>query len=254
VTRGGAGYAAGHTVSSESATRINAGQTQAMASPSFSSEAKTLVAGEATKVATVAPGAVSQARGRQGLGGWIAAGILLLVLVGGAAGFLAYRARHQSTQTEAERATPSEPQTLQSSQPVRTPTAAPTEAQTAKTNKPKPEKTKTESAPKGDATMTTSSDRPAFPPLDPNRPPPRGDDQTHDPNRSPNPNGFPRRTEDQFRPLPPPDIRVMRNGARVVKQPDGSFVMIMPNGATRVFVPPKPHVQNQNQNPNKNKP
>src|SRR5204862_8345866 len=78
VTRGGAGYAAGHTVSSESATRINAGQTQAMASPSFSSEAKTLVAGEATKVATVAPGAVSQARGRQGLGGWIAAGILLL--------------------------------------------------------------------------------------------------------------------------------------------------------------------------------
>src|SRR5213080_3868212 len=56
LTAGAVSYATASTVSSERATRLVGDQTQRMSSPSHSSEAQTLVAGEATNVRTVTGG------------------------------------------------------------------------------------------------------------------------------------------------------------------------------------------------------
>src|SRR2546425_111823 len=147
MTPGAVAYAAAPTLSSERATRVVGDQTQRMSSPSHSSEAQTLVAGEATNVRTATgrqaamAQAPAQTNGRRIAG----AAIVLVLIAGGAAGFFAYR-RRQSQQT----ITPpvqTESQPVQSSQPTNT--SAPTtesaeSAEAARTNQTKTDKPKTE--------------------------------------------------------------------------------------------------------------
>src|SRR5438477_2407201 len=98
LTAGAVSHATASTVSSERATRLVGDQTQRMSSPSHSSEAQTLVAGEATNVRTVTGGqAMAYAPARTNWRPIAAAAIVLILLAGGAAGFFAYR-RRQSQQ------------------------------------------------------------------------------------------------------------------------------------------------------------
>src|ERR1041384_5004754 len=100
VAPSGSDYRSASTVANEPATRLIGDQTQRASSPSFSSEAKTLVAGEATNVRTVSGvNAVTAARpaARRSVMPWIAAAILLVLVGGGALGFYAYRKRAQNS-------------------------------------------------------------------------------------------------------------------------------------------------------------
>jgi serine/threonine protein kinase len=272
LTPGVAAFAASPTVTSEKATRLVGDQTRRTTSPSFSSEAQTLVAGEATNVRTITTGqgAVAPAA-RTNLKPFAAAAILLIVVAGGVAGLYAYRrqraqqASPQVTETQSEQAQP-----VQSSQPsnsTATDSAAPkTEskdaAETARTGQAKTEKPKTE-------TRSTET-KPAEKPADPfkNFPPPEAFDPAHagDPNRGrdrdPQPGQRPpfdpmRPPGDDRRPRPPlrPEVRVLPNGGRIIKQPDGSVIMIGPNGKTTTIPAPDRRGKRQpNSNSNDNRP
>src|SRR3989440_9158031 len=96
IAPSGSNYRSASTVANEPATRLVGDQTQRASSPSFSSEAKTLVAGEATNVRTVSGGdAANLVRPavKRSMMPWIGAAILLVLLGGGAVGFYAYRNR-----------------------------------------------------------------------------------------------------------------------------------------------------------------
>src|ERR1041385_4431145 len=247
VTRAPATFAGSSTVLSESVTKLAGGQTQ-RGTPSFASEAQTLVAGEATNVRTVTAGVAPPTRKWQPC---IAAAIVLLVIGGGAAGFFAYRQR----QNQQRAAAPSQPD----SQPVAQPspsknnsaaTSSPTDATK---NEVKTEKPKTETATQRMATKKperSESPVPVDPP--PLRPGDPGYDPSRDPNRDPNrahdPNAqFPRQGDfDPFRPpngrqpgepRPTPEIRALPNGGRMIKQPDGTVILVGPKGNTRVITP-----------------
>src|SRR5437588_480322 len=92
VAPSGSNYRSASTVANEPATRLIGDQTQRASSPSFSSEAKTLVAGEATNVRTVSGGDAAPTAKRS-IMPWIGAAILLVLVGGGALGFYAYRNR-----------------------------------------------------------------------------------------------------------------------------------------------------------------
>src|SRR2546423_6359353 len=143
ITPGAVAYAAAPTVSSERATRLVGDQTQRMSSLSHSSEAQTLVAGEATNVRTATGGqaAMAQAPARMNGRSLAAAAVVLILIAGGAGGFFAYR-RRQSQQTIPP-PVQTESQPVQSSPPTNT--SAPTtesaeSAETAKTNQTKTDK------------------------------------------------------------------------------------------------------------------
>jgi len=147
VTPGAAVFAALPTVTSEKATRLVGDQTRRTTSPSFSSEAQTLVAGEATSVRTVTTGqgAVAPA-GRTNLKPFAAAAILLIVAAVGAAGFYAYR--RQRAQSTATQPIETQSQSAQPSQPVTNAGASNSDskevAETGKTNQTKTDKSKAE--------------------------------------------------------------------------------------------------------------
>jgi len=255
ITPGTVGYAAARTVSSERATQLVGDQTQRMSSPSHSSEAQTLVAGEATNVRTVTAMAYAPAQTN-----WrpiAAAAIVLILLAGGAAGFFAYRRRQSQQATTPPVQTESQP--VQSSQPNNT--SAPSTESTqsvdaAKATQEKTDKTRTETqrsaAKKPDSKDEQQSNSPppeTFDPAhqaqDPNRPRDRtplpGQQPPFDPNRPP--------PQDR-RPHPPgtmPDIRVLPNGGRIIKNPDGTTVFVGPKGKTRVITPDRPN-RNRNEN------
>ena len=277
VAPSGSNYRSASTVANEPATRLIGDETQRSSSPSFSSEAKTLVAGEATNVRTVSRGdaAIVRPTMKRNMMPWITAAILLVLLGGGALGFYAYRNR-QAQNSAAQPAPTNSPE--QAAQPTNT--ASPSvQADNPNPNPNSDEKSKSaksstaEKSKSQSSTMSTTT-KPeqrveTVPPFVP-----RPEDPVHDPNRDPNPdpnrardpkfdpNRFPRQGDfDPFRPgrhpMPPqggptPNVRTLRNGTRVMRNPDGSFVMIMPNGETRVFTPPKK--PNKNPSPNQNKP
>jgi serine/threonine protein kinase len=255
ITPGTVGYAAARTVSSERATQLVGDQTQRMSSPSHSSEAQTLVAGEATNVRTVTAMAYAPAQTN-----WrpiAAAAIVLILLAGGAAGFFAYRRRQSQQATTPPVQTESQP--VQSSQPNNT--SAPSTESTqsvdaAKATQEKTDKTRTETQ-RSAAKKPDSKDEqqlnspppetfdPAHQAQDPNRPRDRtplpGQQPPFDPNRPP--------PQDR-RPHPPgtmPDIRVLPNGGRIIKNPDGTTVFVGPKGKTRVITPDRPN-RNRNEN------
>lgn len=246
VTRAPATFAGSSTVLSESATKLVGGQTQRAAAPSFASEAQTLVAGEATNVRTVTAGAIQP--GRRNWLPWLAAAIVLIVIGGGAAGFFAYR--HRQNQQNATAPVQSESQPVaQPSQSTNSSAATASPAEAMKVNDVKTEKPKTETP-----TQSSTAKKPGPPDnmvtIDPL--PPRPGDPGHDPNRDPNrardPNAqWPRQGEfDPFKPqdgrLQPhpratPEIRVLPNGGRMIKQPDGTMIFVGPKGGTRVITP-----------------
>jgi eukaryotic-like serine/threonine-protein kinase len=272
----GSNYRSASTVANEPATRLIGDQTQRASSPSFSSEAKTLVAGEATNVRTVSGGdaaTVARPAAKRSMMPWIAAAILLMLVGGGALGFYAYRNRQAQNSAGQPEPTNSPEQAAQP-----TNTASPSlQANNPNPNPNPDEKSKAAKSASAEKSRSQSSTLSAtskpeqkaesIPPAVP-RPEDPAHDPNHDPNRDPNrardSNGFPRQGDfDPFRGQPrptpgaqghPPNIRTMRNGTRVIRNPDGSFVMILPNGETRVITPPKKPNKNPNQNPNQNKP
>jgi serine/threonine protein kinase len=262
ITPGTAAYGAPRTVSSEKATRLVGDQTRQMSSPSHSSEAQTLVAGEATNVRTVtsAPAAPAYVPARTNWRPIAAAVVVLVLLAGGAAGFFAYH-RRQSQQTVTPTVqTESQPaQSSQSSPPSNT--AAPStestqSTETTRTTQEKTDKTKTETQ-RSAAKKPDQKEEDAFK----NFPPPETFDPAHqaqDPSRgrdrSPLPGQQPRPPFDPNRPpqdrRPPPgtmpEIRVLPNGGRLIRNPDGTTVFVGPKGKTRVVTPGEKRNRNEN--------
>jgi hypothetical protein len=182
-------------------------------------EAQTLLADEATKVRSESAGAVaaSQSGSRNSRGMWLVAAVLLLMIVGGAAGFLIYRARKSDAAAELPAATPApsvEPA------PTTTTTASDVQVEEPKTINPN------QSADKN--VKQTSVTKPVV------RPTPQ---IGHDPNRTPPEPplidfGPPERRP---RPTPEPRVRDFPNGTRVERRADGTTVVTFPDGRTRVF-------------------
>jgi FtsZ-interacting cell division protein ZipA len=227
-----------------------------------------LVAGEATSVRTVTtgPGAVAPA-GRTNLKPFAAVAILLIVAAGGVAGFYAYRRqRAQPTTTP-----PTETQTQsQPAQPSTNSGAQPNESKdvtgdTAKTNQTKTDKSKPET-PRTETQRSTQTppDAKAQDPFK-NFPPPEVFDPAHqaDPNRGRDRNPQPGQPPfDPTRPPPEdrrgfhpplrmPEVRPLPNGGRLIKQPDGSMIMISPDGKTTT-IPARPDRRNPRQKGNTN--
>jgi len=259
ITPGTAAYAAAHTVSSEKATQQVGDQTQRMSSPSHSSEARTLVAGEETNVRTVTGGqaALAQAPARTNWRPIAAAVVVLILLAGGAAGFYAYHRRQSQQAVTPTVQTESPP--VQSSQPSNT-SAPPTEStqsvDTTRTTQEKTDKTKTETQ-RSAAKKPDSKDEPQT-----NSPPPQTFDPAHqaqDPDRprdrtplpGQQPPFNPNRPPPQDRRPPPgtmPEIRVLPNGGRLIRNADGTTVFVGPKGKTRVVTPGDKPKRNRNEN------
>src|ERR1051325_3412075 len=114
ITPGVGAFAASPTVTSEKATRLVGDQTRRNTSPSFSSEAQTLVAGEATNVRTVTTGQGAAPTTRINWKPIAAAAVLLIVIGVSVAGFFAYRRQRaqqsaaQSVDTPSQAAPPSQ--------------------------------------------------------------------------------------------------------------------------------------------------
>jgi serine/threonine protein kinase len=264
VPSGALAFSAAPTVGSEKATRLVGDQTRRTTSPSFSSEAQTLVAGEATNVRTVTGGQAALAQPARRTN-WlpIAAAVIVLILIaGGSAAFIAYRRSRQPqtitptpAQTESQPVQPS--QGADNSAPV---TESLNAEEATRTNQSKTEKPKAE-APRGTQPKPDPKPEDAFK----NFPPPEVFDPAHqgDPgrnrDRTPAPGQQP--NFDPLRPTPPdrrhpvvpgmPEIRVLPNGGRMIKNPDGTTVLIGPNGKTRVITPGEKGNRNRNGNDNR---
>lgn len=270
VTPGAVAYAAAPTVTSEKSTRLVGDQTRRVTSPSFSSEAQTLVAGEATNVRTVTSGQAAIAPASRTNWKPIAgAAVLLVVIAGGVAGFYAYRRQRSQpaatlpAETQSPPQSPIQTQSSQPSGPGNNSVAPPTESKEtvesrssqAKTDKSKAEALKAETQ----RNAPTTQDPKAQDPFK-NIPPPEVFDPAHagDPNRgrdrTPQPGQPP---FDPFRPPPGeergprrPEVRVLPNGGRIIKNPDGTIIMIGPNGKTTTI--PAPPDRRDKRKPNGN--
>ncbi len=247
----------GTLIASERATKLVGSQTQQGGASSLASEAQTLVAGEATNVRESA-GAASVAPARTNRTAWVGAAILLIVIVGGAAGFYAYRNRNRSIQSAAPSAPTDSP--VQSAQPVNNSSPDSTQTEQAKTNEVKTQTSKTESASQRGSTKKAEAQQKAET-IPPQTPAPG--DPGHDPNREPDRRGPPPGAQPSFDPFRPPpgrepghprpripEVRTLPNGTKVIKQPDGSFIFVGPKGQTRVVPPPRDKPRNSNSNSN----
>lgn len=260
VAPGAAGaVTSGTLLTSERATRLVSSQTQQGGPSSIASEAQTLVAGESTNVrepvvaASVAPAKTNRTA-------WVGAAILLVILVGCAAGFYAYRSRNRSTQSVAPTATTdSEP--VQSAQPANSPTSGTNQTEQVKTNEVKTQSTRTESTTQRGSTKKSEPQQKAET-IAPQTP--RTDDPGHDSNRDQNRGGPPPGTQpppfDPYRQTPGrepghqpkgvPEVKTFPNGSKIIKQPDGTTIFIGPKGKTTVIPPPPRRPRNSNGNTN----
>lgn len=239
-------FAGSSTVSSEEKTRLAGAQTRGVAG-----EAKTLLVGEATRArgqageSTVvrAPPPTGRARA------WLAAPLLLLVLVGGVAGFYAYRARQRQTQQSAAPA-PQDPQIAQPT-PANI-TSVPTSNQPVEEKTTKKERAATTSSQRAAKQKPDEASKSAAPTPAERNIPTRDSEQHQDRGRTPNPNPMPSpqgRPGFDSRNLPGrhpdrqpgadqvPKVRTFPNGTRIVTTPDGTRILTMPDGTTRVFPP-----------------
>jgi serine/threonine protein kinase len=261
VTPRAGALAAGATVTSEKATRLVGNQTRRVTSPSFSSEAQTLVAGEATNVRTVSGSQAAQPVPRTNWRPIAAAAIVLILIAGGSAAFIAYR-RSRQPQRITTSPVQTESQPAQSSQPAETSAPVteskngeePTRTNQAKTEKPKSEAQRSMQA-KPDQKLDDGFK---------NFPPPEDFDPAHqaDPGRNRDRTPAPGKQNpfDPLRPVPPagrhpsapgtPEIKVLPNGGRIIKNGDGTTVFIGPNGKTRVFTPGEKGNRNRKGNDN----
>jgi len=184
---------------------------------------------------------------------------LLVLIVGGAGGFYAYRARRQAQQN----ATPtveSPTQPSGSDQPASGSRVKSVQVDPAKTNESNVEK-KAETSQRG-ATSKQSADKTVTsnPTTgQPDLPPSTAHDS--DRNNNPNPGTSPQnppfdpsrnsRGRQPGRPPGPgetPSVRTLPNGTRIVTQPDGTRIVTNPKGGTRVIPPgerPGPRKRNR---------
>jgi hypothetical protein len=247
-----AGSGAG-TIASDKPTKLMGQHTQAVGS-----EAQTLIAADATEVRGVpARGetvtAVRATSGAKGSRPWLAAGLLLIVVVGGAAGFYVYRARRN----QAQNPSPVSPSPAQANQPDETgsTSAGNSDSGTATTKtESKNEKAKAETAsqraaPTRQSTEKSTASTPAKSQTENGQAVAHGQDRS--PDRGRNPNGPPpgpspfdpsRNTQGRQPGHPPgtsevPSVRTFPNGTKVVTQPDGTRIVTMPNGTTRIIPP-----------------
>jgi hypothetical protein len=261
VTPGVAAFAPAPTFTSEKGTRLAGNQTRPVTSPSFSSEAQTLVAGDATNVRSVLGGqaALSPSARRTNWRPIAAAAIVLMIIAGGAAGFIAYR-RSRQPQTTTSLPAQTESQPVESSQPADN-SAPVTDSRNGEQTLPK-NQARTEK-PKTEAQRSTQA-KPEQKPEDAfkNFPSPEDFDPAHQGDRGRNRDRQSAPGQEPLRPTPPdrrhpgapgtPEIRVLPNGGRIIKNPDGTTVFIGPRGQTRVVTPgEKP---NRTRNGNDNRP
>jgi|GEM_PF-295416 len=259
LAAGVAGGLGANTVASDKATRLMGEQTQAA-----SSEARTLLASDATKVrgATSAGEAATVVRSAGGRGSrvWIGAAVLIVLIAGAAGGFFVYRARRQAQQSAAAPA--------QNSTPTTESKESPTILVPPPTDSPKPTESKTEKAASQRATTTRQatakspeSNLPSKPQIervqeiahDPNRNPDRGNPQPGGP--SPQQPAFdPRNPRGRQPGHPPgsgeiPTVRRLPNGTQIVTQPDGTRVMTGPNGRVQVIPPGEKPIRRRGRRP-----
>ena len=193
------------------------------------SEARTLLADEATKVRSQSAAALAagQSGSRNSRGMWWAAAVVLLMIVGGAAGFIIYRARQSNAAATLPAATPAaspEPP------PLTTTSASDVQVEERKDVNPnvdadKRVKQTSATKPVAKPTPEVANERDAAG-QDPNRRPPE-----------PPPWDLLRNSNDRRPPPPEPRVRDFPNGTRVEKRADGTTVVTFPDGRTRVFPP-----------------
>ena len=248
LASGVAGYSAANTVGSDRATRLMGEQTQAV-----SSEARTLLAADATKVrgATSAGEVATVVRSASGRSSraWLAAALLIVLIAGGAGGFYVYRARRQAQQAAAPAQTPTQP--AEPSQSPITSVSVPTDSPKAKESKAekKVESSQRAATSKQPADKTEASKSNNSEPA--NLPAP-GHDAGRNPDRRGDPGfGPPPQNQQPFDTLrnprgrqpghPPageiPAVKTLPNGTRIVTQPDGTRIITGPKGRVQVIPP-----------------
>jgi eukaryotic-like serine/threonine-protein kinase len=238
------------TIASEQRTRL-IGEEKTVAA---ASEARTLVANDAKTLNAAAPTigetvtVVHQARSGRGVRVWLAAAALIVLLVGVAGAFYAYRLRRNAaTQDQSTSAQPGSTQPddkATNSLPVASPVESPVQSVTLKSTESKSEKrTVAETTQRTDSTKQPAGTIP-----EPPKPPTGETAHDVDRNRGRNQNTEPPPRQDQ-----PgnqgnantrrnewgqvPSVRTFPNGRRVVTQPDGTRIVTFPDGSTRIIPP-----------------
>ena len=250
LAAGVAGGLGANTVASDKATRLMGEQTQAAGS-----EARTLLAAEATKVrgatslgeAATVVRPVGQSRSRT----WLGAALLIVLMAGGAGGFFVLRARRQAQQSAAAAAQSPTPTTESKEPPVisvplLTDSPKTTESKTEKSASQRATTTKpaTEKSPENNLPSKPQIEREPEIAHDPNRNQNRGNLNAQPlPGSSPQQPPFdPRNSRGRQPGHPPgpgeiPTVRTLPNGTRIVTQPDGTRIMTGPKGRVQVIPP-----------------
>jgi serine/threonine protein kinase len=250
---GAAAYPGAGTLTSEQATRVAGDHTSPLGS-----EARTLIAADVTAVrkstlVSEAATVVQSPSPARGTRTWLGAALLLVLIVGGAGGFYAYRARRQAQQN----ATPTVEKPApppDSNQPANGPPVTSVQVGSEKANESKTEK-KNESSQRTVSSKQraekTETSRPASETGKPTTgqdsiPPSTGHDAERNPDRNkpfPSPPSQPPGNPPGRQPGHPPgtgevpSIRTLPNGTRIVTQPDGTRIVTQPNGIVRVIPP-----------------
>ncbi|HMG72115.1 MAG TPA: protein kinase [Pyrinomonadaceae bacterium] len=248
---GAGGRANAGTVAPGRGTKLTGDQTSPLGS-----EAQTLVAADATNVrkststSETATLIQSASRGKSPRA-WMGAALLLLVIVGGAAGFYAYRARQKAQQNAASgsvnTAQPSQSQPTASDSPINSVQVDPLKVNESKaekkidgtqrttSSKQPVEKTETSKTTKEQTGTLPSTAHDAERNRNPNTgPPPQGP--------PPQPPFDPRNPPGRQPGHPPgagqmPEVRTLPNGTRIVIQPDGTRIITGPKGRVQVIPP-----------------
>jgi eukaryotic-like serine/threonine-protein kinase len=236
------------TVLSDGATKPGGDQTTPLGS-----EAQTLVGADATNVrrpTSVGETATLVQSGSRGTSSraWLGAALLLVLIVGGAGGFYAYR-KHQAQQTASTPETPT--QSSESNQPANNSQVNSGPVDPVKTTESKTEK-------KVESTQRTATSKPAEEKPETSKPakeaPASAASTGHDAERSPDrstgsqsqgppPGQDPSRNSQGRSPGHPPgsggdsSVKTLPNGTKIVTQADGTRVITGPKGRVQV-VPP----------------
>jgi eukaryotic-like serine/threonine-protein kinase len=246
VLIGAAATGAG-AVTPEAATKLTGDRTTPLAS-----EAQTLVAADATSVrAPIVSGEtatlVRPALRQKSSGIWIGAALLLILMVGGAAGFYAYR-RRQAQQTSIQAPVPTPTADGAQTSPVQAETSQPAETKIEKKveNNQRAATSKKTVAKEGTTQSATEAPIPPATAHDPSRDPNRDRDANQEKPK------FPSSQDPRFDPFrnpqgrqpghPPapgqtPEVRTLPNGTRIVTQPDGTRIITGPKGRVQVIPP-----------------
>jgi len=170
---------------------------------------------------------------------WLAAPVLIVLIVGVAGAFYAYRARHATGSQGEPTPTPTPVDSGgATNSPSVEPIASPTQAVVTATTNPKSGKIKVDPNAKANSARQPADRLPEPPGTfdpghgDPNRA--RDPGMRPDPNGNPYPNPNP---NNRGNPPNTPQVRTFPNGTRMVIQPDGTRIVTFPGGKTQVIPP-----------------